>query len=473
MLVGELETRMDRLRSLYDQYFMGIERLEPLVPRKDVERRMAVLRKEQIRNTGLRFKFNVIIQRFNTYQTYWLRISRQIEQGTYRRDVMRATARFGVDPTKERAPDAEPEEATRPRPQTHVLPEDNGAELESFDVDVDMDLEEEEEVENDPFRDVARPAAAAAPPRSREGFAGAVRLELDDLADPFEEHDPFPKPPAPSIAPKLRIAPRPGGPSLPPGSEPGDLHRETERRIPAASMPAPRIAVRSGTPPQPGTSAAPGALPPRPNVVIAKRASVPDEMERLPSIPSTGAGLPPPPQRQPTLTDAVPPPGVLPPTAPRIGVTTPPAMRPVGPVAPRPPGPAAPVATPSRAPAPSSPGPASSVPRVAVSPAARPAATPVANPPAAAAAPAARPPPAAAAAPAARPPPAAAAAPVAHPPPAPAVPPAARPRPPPRPRAAAMTRASATARTSKHTARRAASTTSRRTRSRPTRSPSS
>ena len=100
VLVGELETRVDRLRSLYDQYFMGIERLEPLVPRKDVERRLAVLRKEQIRNTGLRFKFTVIIQRFNTYQTYWLRIARQIEQGTYRRDVMRATARFGVDAMK-------------------------------------------------------------------------------------------------------------------------------------------------------------------------------------------------------------------------------------------------------------------------------------------------------------------------------------------------------------------------------------
>src|ERR1700733_6475718 len=115
MLVGELETRLDRLRSLYDQYFMGIERLEPLVPRKDVERRMAILRKEQIRNTGLRFKFQTLTQRFNTYQTYWIRISRQIEQGTYRRDVMRATARFGVDPTKER-----PSETEAPPPRVDV-----------------------------------------------------------------------------------------------------------------------------------------------------------------------------------------------------------------------------------------------------------------------------------------------------------------------------------------------------------------
>ena len=31
-LVGELEIAVDRLRSLYEQYFMGIEKLEPTVP---------------------------------------------------------------------------------------------------------------------------------------------------------------------------------------------------------------------------------------------------------------------------------------------------------------------------------------------------------------------------------------------------------------------------------------------------------
>ena len=78
--VGDLEIAVDRLRSLYEQYFMGIEKLEPTVPRKDVDRRIYVLRKEQIRNTGVRFRFHMIIQRFNTYVTHWQRITRQIEQ---------------------------------------------------------------------------------------------------------------------------------------------------------------------------------------------------------------------------------------------------------------------------------------------------------------------------------------------------------------------------------------------------------
>ena len=61
--LDELETRIERLRGLYEQYFMGIERMEPSIPRKEVERRIWVLRREQIRNTGLRFKFQMLIQR--------------------------------------------------------------------------------------------------------------------------------------------------------------------------------------------------------------------------------------------------------------------------------------------------------------------------------------------------------------------------------------------------------------------------
>jgi hypothetical protein len=94
-LVEELENRVERLRALYEQYFMGIERVEPLILRKDVDRRLWVLWREQIRNTGLRFRMHTAIQRYNTYQQYWMRICREIENGTYQRDLRRATERFG------------------------------------------------------------------------------------------------------------------------------------------------------------------------------------------------------------------------------------------------------------------------------------------------------------------------------------------------------------------------------------------
>lgn len=45
------------------------------------------------RNTALRFRFTMMQQRYNTYQTYWMRTCRQIEEGTYRRHVQRMRAK--------------------------------------------------------------------------------------------------------------------------------------------------------------------------------------------------------------------------------------------------------------------------------------------------------------------------------------------------------------------------------------------
>jgi len=95
----ELEGRIERLKALYEQYFMGIEKLEPLVPRKDVDRRIQILRREQVRNTAQRFKFQTLVQRYNSFQQYWARVAREIDQGTYHRDVARAAARFGAKET--------------------------------------------------------------------------------------------------------------------------------------------------------------------------------------------------------------------------------------------------------------------------------------------------------------------------------------------------------------------------------------
>ncbi|MFO0611907.1 MAG: MXAN_5187 C-terminal domain-containing protein [Polyangiaceae bacterium] len=95
--LGELEEKMERVRALYEQYFMGLEKLEPQIPRKDVDRRIVLLRKEQIRNTAMRFKFQTLVQRYNTLQQHWMRTMREIENGTFKRDLMKAAARFGVD----------------------------------------------------------------------------------------------------------------------------------------------------------------------------------------------------------------------------------------------------------------------------------------------------------------------------------------------------------------------------------------
>lgn len=103
-LLSDLEVRLERLRALYEQYFIGIEKLEPTVPRKDVDRRFWDLRKVRVRNTALRFRLQTLVQRYNTLQQYWLRICRQIEAGTYSRHLRRAARIASQPPAAPTAP---------------------------------------------------------------------------------------------------------------------------------------------------------------------------------------------------------------------------------------------------------------------------------------------------------------------------------------------------------------------------------
>lgn len=88
-LLNDLGHRLDRLKQLYEMYFLGIEKLEPQVARKEVQRTMLMLQQMNIRNTGLRFKLNALVQKWNIYQTYWGRTVREMENGTYVRHLQR------------------------------------------------------------------------------------------------------------------------------------------------------------------------------------------------------------------------------------------------------------------------------------------------------------------------------------------------------------------------------------------------
>ena len=89
-VLKELELKIDRLKVLYEQYFMGIEKMEPQVSRKEVTRLMLQLQQQYIRNTAMRFKFNTMLQRWQLYITYWNRTLREIENGTYVRHLQKA-----------------------------------------------------------------------------------------------------------------------------------------------------------------------------------------------------------------------------------------------------------------------------------------------------------------------------------------------------------------------------------------------
>lgn len=237
--VDELEVRLERLRVLYDQYFTGIEKIPPSIVQKDVDRRIWVLRREKIRNTGTRFKFQTIIQRYNTFNSYWTRILREIENGTYKRDVMKAKRRFGID-TSKAAPAKALESAP---PPSH----------DSYDLDVEMEVEED--------------ALAA--------------LSVNEAPSTFDE--PSTKMPAAPPAPPQKGAPlrlpAPADANAPRPILPG-FARPPLPSKPAAPAPAPPVAAPQ---PQPRSPVAPQA-PARTSQaagIVAKKVSNDDDLDDM------------------------------------------------------------------------------------------------------------------------------------------------------------------------------------------------
>ena len=93
MTLSDAEVQLTLIKHLYEQRFQGQERMEPQIARKQFDRLMHELRKSPPRNTALRFRFQTLIQRYTTLQSYWQRVGRQIEEGTYRRDLLKARRR--------------------------------------------------------------------------------------------------------------------------------------------------------------------------------------------------------------------------------------------------------------------------------------------------------------------------------------------------------------------------------------------
>jgi hypothetical protein len=90
-VLADLEHKVERLKILYEQYFMGIEKIEPQTARKEITRKIMEITQLQIRNTALRYRFHALNQKFGAYTTYWNRTMREIENGTYFRSVARAS----------------------------------------------------------------------------------------------------------------------------------------------------------------------------------------------------------------------------------------------------------------------------------------------------------------------------------------------------------------------------------------------
>jgi hypothetical protein len=275
LVLNDLETRVDRLRALYENWFRGYEKLEPQVARKDVERRVYGLRKELPRNTALRFRYHQLYQRYTTLANYWQRTGRQIEEGTHRFQLQRLKRRKG----EERDPETRERRSDAPGPKSYEL-----------------DLNENFSV-NDLLSD----------------------FELDEVARAVDTPGPHSEPPPPlKPAPDLLSAPpravgvfKPRRASNRPSARPKPMS-ETRASSPPPSQLAAQQAAREQKKQAPQSPLEGGALPPPPATPRTSLPGVPPVLPPAPAAPMA-SGIKP---AGSTPRAAPPVPGALPPRSP-------------------------------------------------------------------------------------------------------------------------------------------------------------
>lgn len=309
--LDELENRLERLRALYEQYFLGIEKIEPNVPRKDVDRRIWILRRVKFRNTAKRFKFNVLTQRYNTFQQYWARICREIENGTYRRHLLKAEKALGEPLTiaaKRRKGDfarKTEEDAAAPAIEPTIEPP-----VDSLDAMLGLK----------PSRAPATPTTAPqqrqteAPTRPGRFQLERLDLDIDDLigggAPPISKRPPAPV--GPVRAAKAPPAIEPPGPSAPPISGPSRGPVKAPPPVGPMAGARPRLPKdflppEPSSPPLPSSPTASGEKP-KPPPLPGRKAPPPIPSRAPAPPPAPVAAKPPPSSPKPSNRPLAPPP---------------------------------------------------------------------------------------------------------------------------------------------------------------------
>ncbi len=233
-----VDKTLDRVKVLYEQYFLGMQKQPPTQIHTDVERRLRELQQLNIRNTGLRYRFATLQQKFGSYNSYWRRTVKQIENGTYIRNlakISRHAALTGEEVPPEilaAMPKRMREQVKRDREQALAIRR-RRAEAEG-DVDVDMgDLDDEAAVIN------SSPPKITRPPPMQKGTHAVLGDEGDFDIEAFFASVTDEKPSQPGAVEKDEDT-QPNAPA----------YAEPAARPSVRTMPIARVAAAAAMPPK-------------------------------------------------------------------------------------------------------------------------------------------------------------------------------------------------------------------------------
>lgn len=120
----QMESEIAELKASYEQYFLGVERKPPNLKHDALKKRMNVLRNTFVRQTAAKFRVQQIAQKLATYERLWARTLKEMEEGTYRRDIFKAKLHKGDKKAEAKKPDVKGAES-------------EDVSLDDFDVDED------------------------------------------------------------------------------------------------------------------------------------------------------------------------------------------------------------------------------------------------------------------------------------------------------------------------------------------------
>lgn len=98
-----MEQNLRELIIKYEQYFIGIEKREPMQLLDETDRLIRQYQNVAITNTMLKFKYQSIAASLSVQKQKWARITRLIEEGRYHWDRSRTLRQASEEPTPSRS----------------------------------------------------------------------------------------------------------------------------------------------------------------------------------------------------------------------------------------------------------------------------------------------------------------------------------------------------------------------------------
>ena len=83
--LDDIQLQVKDLEIHYEKYFSGLEKREPYNERKDLSKKIRHFTNHRIVWTDLKFRHQNIASRLRSYEQYWDRILRLIDEGKYHR----------------------------------------------------------------------------------------------------------------------------------------------------------------------------------------------------------------------------------------------------------------------------------------------------------------------------------------------------------------------------------------------------